>query len=129
MKKDNILQEKSYAFAIKVVELGYTLIEKKEFILSKQLIRSGTSIGANVEEGIGAYSRKDFHYKLVIAYKEARETKYWLRLLRDTKQIAENTAESLINDVDELMRILGSITKTLKNSWVHFSRCVKKTYS
>ncbi len=85
MKKDNIIQEKSYDFAVKIVKLYKRLSqEKKEFVLSKQLLRSGTSIGANIEEAIGGQSRKDFYAKLTIAYKEARETHYWIRLLKDT---------------------------------------------
>lgn len=90
MKKDNVIQEKSYNFAIRIVKLSQYLIdEKKEFVLSKQVLRSGTSIGANVEEAIGGQSRKDFFAKLTIAYKEARESKYWLRLLRDTNYISQ----------------------------------------
>ncbi|MGB6035747.1 MAG: four helix bundle protein [Cryomorphaceae bacterium] len=112
--KNNVLQDKSYQFALKALEIGYSLIAKKEFILSKQLIRSGTSIGANIEEGIGAHTEKDFHYKLNIAYKEARETKYWLRLLRDSKQIEESVARNCIEDIEELLRILGSILITLQ---------------
>jgi len=114
MKDGNVLQEKSYLFAIKIVKLGYQLIDKKEFILSKQLIRSGTSIGANIEEGIGAFSRKDFHHKLSISYKEARETRYWLRLLRDTDNLQQDTAIDFLKDIEEILRILGSILKTLK---------------
>jgi four helix bundle protein len=85
MKKDNIIQQKSFAFAIRVVNLYKFLTnEKKEFVLSKQLLRSGTSIGANVEESIGGQSEKDFLSKLSIAYKEARKTMYWLKLLLAT---------------------------------------------
>ena len=85
MKTDNVVQVKSYAFAIKIVATYRYLTEiKKEFVLSKQLLRSGTSIGANVEEAIGGQSEKDFFAKITIAYKEARESKYWIRLLKDT---------------------------------------------
>ncbi len=80
--KNNIIQRKSYDFAIRIVRIyKYLCEEKKEYTLSKQLLRSGTSIGANVEEAIGGQSEKDFFAKLTIAYKEARETKYWIRLL------------------------------------------------
>ena len=83
MKKDNIIQTKSYDFALRIVKLYKHLSqEKKEFVLSKQLLRSGTSIGANIEEAIGGQSRKDFFAKLTIAYKEARESHYWIRLLK-----------------------------------------------
>jgi four helix bundle protein len=90
MKKDNVVQMKSYSFAIRIVELyKYLSTEKKEFILSKQLLPSGTSIGANIEEAIGGQSRKDFYAKLTIAYKEARESHYWIRLLKDTNYLSK----------------------------------------
>lgn len=93
MKKGNIIQEKSYDFAVRIVNLYKHLSqEKKEFVLSKQLLRSGTSIGANIEETIGGQSRKDFYAKLTIAYKEARETHYWIRLLKDTSFLSKDTA-------------------------------------
>ena len=82
--------------------------------MSKQILRSGTSIGANVEEAIGGQSRKDFASKLGIAYKEARETKFWLRLLTDTKLITPAVSSSMLNDCEELLRILGSILKTIR---------------
>lgn len=117
MKKDNVIQIKSYAFAVKVVELyKHLTVEKKEFVLSKQLLRSGTSIGANVEEAIGGQSRKDFFAKLTIAYKEARESHYWIRLLKDTSYLTKEEFESLINDIEEILRIIGSIQKTIRNS-------------
>jgi len=82
MKKDNILQDKSYAFAIRIVNAyKYLIDEKKEFVMSKQLLRCGTSIGANTEEAIGGQSNKDFFAKLNIVYKEARETHFWIKLL------------------------------------------------
>ena len=85
MKTDNVIQEKSFAFAIRIVNAyKYLKFEKQEFVLSKQMLRSGTSIGANVEEAIGGQSKADFISKLSIAYKEARETLYWLRLLNDS---------------------------------------------
>lgn len=84
MEKNNAIRDKSYQFAIRIVCLYQFLInDKKEFVLSKQLLRSGTSIGANVEEAIGGQSKNDFIAKLSIAYKEARETSYWIRILRD----------------------------------------------
>ncbi len=82
MKSENVVQTKSYNFALRVIKLyKYLSQEKKEFILSKQLLRSGTSIGANIEESIGGQSKADFFAKLTIAYKETRESKYWIRLL------------------------------------------------
>ncbi|GGC91790.1 four helix bundle protein [Flavobacterium lutivivi] len=117
MKKDNIVQIKSYAFAIKIIQTYKQLVsEKNEYVLSKQLLRCGTSIGANIEEAIGGQSEKDFFAKITISYKEARETKYWLNLLKDTNYLSENMATDLINDIDELLRILGSIQKTIRNS-------------
>ena len=113
--KENIIQDKSYAFALRIVNLYRWLCEeKKEYVLSKQILRSGTSIGANVEEAIGGQSDKDFHSRLSIAYKESRETRYWLRLLHDAKLIDDNAFQSIIADCEELMKILGSITKTMK---------------
>jgi four helix bundle protein len=115
--KENVVKEKSFAFAVRVVNMYRHLTEqRKEFVLSKQVLRSGTSIGANVEEAIGGQSRADFVSKLSIAYKEARETSYWLRLLRETKYLDENEAASLLNDLDELLRIISSILISSKNS-------------
>jgi four helix bundle protein len=116
MKKDNIIQQKSFAFAVRIVNLYKNLIyEKKEFVLSKRLLRSGTSIGANVEESIGGQSDKDFISKISIAYKEARETIYWLKLLQATDFLTQQQADSLLNDADEICKILASIQKTLKS--------------
>ncbi len=113
--KDNVVQSKSYAFAIKIIKVyKYLSNEKREFVLSKQLLRSGTSIGANLEEAIGGQSRKDFFAKLSISYKEARETHYWIRLLSDTDYLDKKYATELIADVEELLRIIGSIQKTMR---------------
>lgn len=97
--------------------------QKKEYVLSKQLLRSGTSIGANIEEAVGGQTDKDFFAKLTIAYKEARETHYWIRLLTDTGYISEKENESLAQDVNELLKIIGFIQKnfTLKKSMILFS--------
>ncbi|MBK7345875.1 MAG: four helix bundle protein [Chitinophagaceae bacterium] len=114
--KDNLVRDKSYAFAIRIVKLyKYLCDEKKEFVLSKQLLRSGTSIGANIEEAIGGQSEKDFFAKLTIAYKETRETHYWIRLLTDTDYLTKEQSESVLNDTDELLKIIGSIQKTMKS--------------
>ena len=115
--KENIIQQKSYAFAVGVVKACIFLQnENKEYVLSKQLLRSGTSIGANVEEAIGGQSRKDFYAKMTIAYKEARETHYWIRLLFDTDYLPYNMKQELINQCDEILKIIGSIQKTIRNS-------------
>ncbi|MBS1765630.1 MAG: four helix bundle protein [Bacteroidetes bacterium] len=115
--KENIIQQKSFAFAIRIVNAyKYVTEQKKEFILSKQLLRSGTSIGANVEEATGGQSKKDFIAKISISYKEARETKYWLNLLTATDYLDEKLSKSLIDDAEELCKILSSILLTTKQS-------------
>ena len=111
MKAENVVQKKSYAFAIRIVRLYQHLSDKKEYVLSKQILKSGTSIGANVEEAIGGSSRADFFAKLGIAYKEARETCFWLRLLKDTGYLKQKEFESIHADADELCRIIGAILK------------------
>ncbi|NNK73013.1 MAG: four helix bundle protein [Flavobacteriaceae bacterium] len=117
MKTDNIIQSKSYEFAIKIVNIYKHLTEeKKEYILSKQLLRSGTSIGANVEEAIGGQSRRDFYSKLSIAYKEARESHYWIRILSDTDYLDRKSAADLLSQVNEILKIIGSIRNTVRNS-------------
>ncbi|HNE50105.1 MAG: four helix bundle protein [Chitinophagales bacterium] len=117
MKTDNVIQEKSFAFAIRIVNAyKYLKFEKQEFVLSKQMLRSGTSIGANVEEAIGGQSKADFISKLSIAYKEARETLYWLKLLFATEYLTKEMSDSLINDAEEICRIIGKIQITLKKS-------------
>lgn len=116
MKTNNIIQQKSYAFALRTIKLyKYLCDNKKEFVLSKQILRSGTSIGANIEEAIGAQSARDFYAKLSIAYKEARETHYWLRLLRDSEWLTDEEILSILADCEELLKIIGSIQKALKN--------------
>jgi len=111
MKSESIIQIKSFEFALKIIELYKLLTENREFILSKQLLRSGTSIGANVKEAKSAISKKDFTNKMAIAAKEAREIKYWLELL-DQSQMVKNNYENISNDCEELIRILTSIIKT-----------------
>ena len=115
MKQNNIIQEKSYAFAVRIVNLFKHLADnKREFVISKQLLRAGTSIGANVEEAIGGQSEKDFFAKLTIAYKEARESRYWINLLTDTDYLTHPQSASLLTDIEELLKILGTILKTLR---------------
>ncbi len=96
--KENVILNKRYTFAIRIVKLGKYLEEKTACVLKDQIIGSGTSIGANAEEFVGASSRKDFMAKLNISYREARETHYWLRLLRDTGYITKHLAESMLAD-------------------------------
>ena len=112
---ENIIQQKSFAFAVRIIKLTKYLVEKKkEFVLSKQILKSGTSIGANVEEAIGGFSRKDFRAKLSIAYKESRETEYWLKLLFETDYIDKKMFESMFEDCKELSKILFVIINKTK---------------
>ncbi|HLP86908.1 MAG TPA: four helix bundle protein [Candidatus Paceibacterota bacterium] len=116
MKEDNVIKNKSYNFSLKIIKIYQDLTkDKKEFILSKQLIRSGTSIGANIEEAIGAQSRNDFISKISISYKETRETHYWLQLLTDSNFLNKQQSDTLIYDCEELLKILGSILRTSKS--------------
>ncbi|MBP6891581.1 four helix bundle protein [Candidatus Shapirobacteria bacterium] len=116
---DNILKDKSYVFALEIIKTYRDLtIGKKEYVLSKQLLRSGTSIGANIEESVGGQSEKDFYSKLSIAYKEARESNYWIRLLRDSNLLENNESEKLINYCDEIIRIIGKIQSTLRQKGI-----------
>ena len=117
MKQDNLIQIKSYDFAIRIVKLyRYLIDKKKEFVLSKQILRSGTSIGANIEEALGGQSRPDFIAKLSVAYKEARETHYWIRILRDTNYITSKQASSILADIDEIRKIIAKTQITSKNN-------------
>ncbi len=114
--KKNILKDKSYLFALRVVKLSrYLVVELREYVLAKQILRSGTSIGANVEEAYQGESKLDFIHKLAIANKEAFETHYWLRLLRDSKLLTRSQTESLLADCDELQRMLIAAIKTSKS--------------
>ncbi len=118
MKETNIIQSKSFQFAVRIVRLHQRLnIEKKEWVLSHQILKSGTSIGANVEESIGGQSERDFFAKLSISYKEARETHFWIRLLFETNYIDQLEAESLLADCDEIIRILSASLRTLKKKF------------
>jgi four helix bundle protein len=115
MGVNNVTYEKVYSFAIRIVNAHrYLIEEKKEFILSKQLLRSGTSIGANIAEANGAISTADFSAKISIAYKETLETKYWLSLLKDTGYIDVKSFDSIHQDADEIAKILFSILKTTR---------------
>jgi len=110
--KPNLVKDKSYDFALQIIRLCREMLQQKEYHLSKQLLRSGTSIGANVAEATAAQSRKDFIAKMAISSKEARETFYWLKLLRDSKLFEEIDFDPALRDCEELIRILTSIVKT-----------------
>ncbi|THF53381.1 four helix bundle protein [Flavobacterium supellecticarium] len=118
MKTDNLIADKTFEFAISIIRLYTQLQNEKEFIISKQLMRCGTSIGANVEEAIAAQSKRDFIHKMSIASKEARETKYWLRLL--DKSVV--TKISVDNYLTEIGHIINIITKIVKTSQEHISK-------
>ncbi len=114
---ESIISDKSYKFAIRIVHLyKYLSTEKKEFILSKQVLRSGTAIGALVSEGKFAQSTADFINKLSIALKEANETLYWLKLLKDTDYLNQDNFQSIYKDAEELVKILVSIIKSSKKN-------------
>ena len=118
MKPDNVIQDKSYRFALKIIKLAQKLKGATHFEISSQLLRSGTSIGANIEEAIGGQSRKDFYAKLSISYKEARETHYWLRLLRDSKLHSEAEINELIIDCEEILKIITAILNKVKENGI-----------
>lgn len=128
MKTDSIIADKAYLFAIEIVKIYKNLTGfKKEYVLSKQLLRSGTSIGANINEAVGAQSKRDFVHKLSIALKEARETLYWLRLLKDTEFIEQTDFENLYNNCNELIKILSSVILTVKQKY--FNTNVQSTHN
>ena len=108
----SLIKDKSYCFALEIIGLYKILLKQNEFVLSKQLLKSGTSIGANVEEALAGQSRADFLSKMSIASKEARETNYWLRLLKDSGIISKTEIEPLLAESEAIANILTSIVKT-----------------
>ena len=113
---EGVIRDKSKAFAVRIVKLyRYLCEEKKEFVLSKQLLRSGTSIGANIAEANCAISKKDFFAKMHIAFKECAESKYWLELLYETEYLTQTEYQSMLRDCVELYKLLSSVTKTMKS--------------
>ena len=114
---ENVILEKSKKFAIRIIKLyQYLNKEKQEYVLCKQLLRSGTSIGANVTEAHSAISKPEFRQKMNIALKEAKESLYWLDLLKETNYIADKEYQSIYDDCNELNKLLVSIIKTLNNT-------------
>lgn len=113
--EDNAVKTKSFNFALSVIKLYQELVEQREYVISKQFLRSGTSIGANVEEALAGQSRRDFLSKMSIASKEARETLYWLRLLKESN-LTTVSVNNAIADADGLVRLLTSIVKTTGDS-------------
>ena len=117
MERNNIIVKRSYDFALSVIKLVNQLPKNRTCdIIGRQLIRSGTSVGANVEEAQSGYSRNDFTSKMSIAQKEARETNYWLRLLRDSKQLGDEVIKAVLSESEEISKILFSIVRTSKNN-------------
>jgi four helix bundle protein len=114
LEKKNIVKEKTFAFAIEIIFLYKILVERKEYVLSKQMLRSGTSIGANVREAEHAQSKSDFIHKLSISLKEANETEYWLDLMFETKYISESEYQTIKPKIIELLKLLTSIINTSK---------------
>ena len=115
MKENNIILEKSFAFGLRIIKLFLHLKEEKvERALLLQILRSGTSIGANVEEAVGGQSKKDFISKMSIAYKETREVHYWIRLLKEANLLERKLAESFVKEAEELRKLLSSILKSAK---------------
>jgi four helix bundle protein len=110
MKENNLILDRSFEFSLKIISLFVELKKNNEFVLSKQILRSGTSVGANVEEGVAGYSKADFTHKMGIALKEARETRYWLRLL-EKSQLVKGDYSWHIKEATEIMNILGAIVK------------------
>jgi len=114
--KDNVVQQKSYAFALRIIKKYMAIRDQGEYVLSKQLLRSGTSIGANIEEALAGQSRKDFVAKMSIASKEAREANYWLRLIQDSEICPSIDLAGLTDESNELIKILTAIVKTGQKS-------------
>ncbi len=114
--KESTVKDKSYAFALRVITLARFLRDRKEYELASQLLRAGTSIGANMEEALAGISRPDFIAKMGIASKEARETHYWLRLLHDSKIVPSGRIVTLIQESEGLCRILTAIVKTSRHN-------------
>ena len=123
MKTQNIIVEKSFNFSLSVIALYKKLIEVHEYVLSKQVLRSATSIGANVEEAIAGQSRRDFIAKMSIASKEARETKYWIRLL-EKSQFLNYDYEGLLKEIEQIINILTAIVKTSQGSIKKDNTCL-----
>ena len=111
--RENVIQKKSYDFAVGIVKLVRKFPRSTEgYVIGKQLLKSGTSIGANVEEAIGAYSKRDFSHKMSIALKETRESNYWLRIISDCELVGKADINNLLNKSEEVLKILVSIVKT-----------------
>jgi four helix bundle protein len=114
--KENVIKTKSFTFAVEIANVSRRLVEQKEFVLSRQLLRSGTSIGANVKESMFASSRRDFAYRMTISLRECSETLFWLELLHASNYLEYQEFKILHDSANELLRILVSITKTARKN-------------
>jgi four helix bundle protein len=118
MQKENIIKNKSFAFAVRIVKLyKYLVDEKKEYVMAKQLLRSGTSVGAMVREAEHAESKHDFKHKMAIAQKEINESIYWLELLKETNYLSASEFETINNDAVEVIKLITSIIKSTKANY------------
>jgi four helix bundle protein len=117
MKRENVIKDKSFAFAVRIVKLyKYLVDEKKEYVMAKQLLRSGTSVGAMVREAEHAESKNDFSHKMAIAQKEINETIYWLELLKETNYLSQAEFDNINNDAVEIIKLITSIIKSTKTN-------------
>jgi len=119
MMSKNIIKDKSFAFALRTIKLCQILVENKEYVLSKQLLKSGTSVGALVREAEHAESKADFIHKMAIAQKEANEADYWIELLYQSQLLNKSAYESIVQDISEIKKLLASIIITSKNQKKH----------
>jgi four helix bundle protein len=113
--RQNLIQDRTFKFSLEIISLYRQMLEKKEYVLSKQLLRSGTSIGANVEEALAGSSKRDFLFKMTISLKETRETNYWLRLVKESKLVDVDLTE-ILKESAEITNIISSIVKTTKQN-------------
>jgi four helix bundle protein len=119
MRKDNAVRDKSFSFAVRIVKLYQYLVEqKKEFVLSKQLLRSGTSVGAMIREAEHAESKNDFSHKLAIAQKEINDSIYWLDLLKETNYLTISEYENILHDAVEIIKLITAIIKSTKSNQI-----------
>jgi four helix bundle protein len=126
MERNNLIVDKSYKFALRIIKLYKFLVEeKKEYVLSKQVLRSGTSIGANINEAQSAESKSDFIHKMGIALKEVRETSYWLNLLKDSEYFDIKSFTSIEDDCSELLKLISKIILTSKENINKSKRSIK----
>lgn len=114
--EENAIKIKSYKFALEMIKFSNMLDNKKQFVISRQILKSGSSIGANVEEANGAITKKEFIMKMQIAYKESRETFFWLKLIRDSDLIENYLTNKLISDSEEIIKLITAILKTAKEN-------------